>query len=72
MEILNKFKSESQPLIYTTGAFLKPLQVIDSLGVERWMWFVSEFTDDSYFDGEIYNPLEFANSKEELTHSEIN
>lgn len=57
---------ESNPVIHTTGAFLKPIKVTDSNGIEQWLWFVSEFTEDSFLNGEIYNPKEFANSKEEL------
>jgi len=63
---MNKLRFDNEPVIHTTGAFLKPLKVVDSQGNENWIWFVSEFTDDSFFNGEIYNPSEFANSKEEL------
>ena len=57
---------DNEPIIQTNGAFLKPAKVIDSTGKEIWIWYVSEFTEDSFLDGEIYNPKEFANSKEEL------
>lgn len=56
-----------EPKIHTTGAFLQPAKIIDSSGKEIWIWYVSEFTDDSFLNGEIYNPKEAANSKEELT-----
>ncbi len=54
------------PKIHTTGAFLQPAKVTDSTGKEIWIWFVSEFTDESFLNGEIYNPKETANTKEEL------
>ncbi|OFX27201.1 MAG: hypothetical protein A2033_07445 [Bacteroidetes bacterium GWA2_31_9] len=63
---MNNLKFDYEPVIYTTGAFLKPLKVIDSQDNEKWVWFVSEFTDDSYFNGDGFNPHEFANSKEVL------
>jgi len=57
---------DNEPIIYTTGAFLKPMKVTDSEGKEIWVWYVSEFNEDSFKDGEIYNPKEFAKSKVEL------
>jgi len=57
---------DNEPVIYTTGAFLKSMKVTDSEGKEIWIWYVSEFNEDSFKDGEIYNPQEFANSKENL------
>ncbi|NEW79333.1 MAG: hypothetical protein GZ086_07885 [Gelidibacter sp.] len=63
---MSNLKFDNEPIIHSTGAFLKPMKVVDSEGREQWLWYVSEFTDDSFFEGEIYNPNEFANSKEEL------
>ena len=63
---------DNEPIIFTTGAFLKPLKVIDSEGKEIWVWYVSEFIDDTFQDGEVYNPQEFANSKEELIKEFVN
>lgn len=57
---------DDSPSIFTTGAFLKPMKVKDSEGKEIWVWYVSEFIDDSFLDGGIYNPQETANSKDEL------
>jgi len=56
----------SEPKIHTTGAFLQPAKITDSTGKHVWVWYVSEFTDDSFLNGEIYNPHETANSKEKL------
>lgn len=57
---------DSEPKIHTTGAFLQPAKIIDNTGKEIWIWYVSEFTDDSFLNGEVYNPQETANSKKEL------
>lgn len=57
---------DNSPTIFTTGAFLKPMKVTDSEGKEIWVWYVSEFIDDSFLDGAIYNPKETANAKEML------
>lgn len=54
------------PSIFTTGAFLQPMKVTDSEGKEIWIWYVSEFIDDSFLDGEVDNPQETANSKKGL------
>jgi hypothetical protein len=54
------------PVIFTTGAFLKPLKMTDKAGKDIWVWFVSEFIDDSFLNGEVYNPPEFGNSKNKL------
>ncbi|MDR0612456.1 MAG: hypothetical protein LBG45_03045 [Dysgonamonadaceae bacterium] len=54
------------PIIFTTGAFLQPMKVITDNGKEQWIWTVSEFIDDSYKNGEIYNPNEYANNLSEL------
>ena len=63
---MSNLKFDNEPIIYTTGAFLKPMKVTDSEGKEQWVWYVSEFVEDSFLQGEIYNPKEFANSKDEL------
>ncbi len=63
---MNPIIFDNEPVIYTTGAFLKPMKVTGSSGKEIWVWHVSEFNEDSFKDGETYNPKEFANSKEEL------
>lgn len=55
-----------EPAIYTTGALLKPMKVINSNGKEIWLWYVSEFVDDSFNDGEVFNPKEFSFSKSKL------
>jgi len=48
--------------IYTTGAFLAPVNLKYSNGNTEWMWVVSGFEDDSYLDGKICSPVERAGS----------
>ena len=48
--------------IFTTGAYLYPLEGIDG----RFYWAVGGFEYDSFMDGEIHNPLESADTLEEL------
>jgi hypothetical protein len=45
-----------QSSIFTTGAFLKPLQLIDNNGNTLWRWVVTSFEDDSYLNGKICRP----------------
>ena len=54
------------PIIFTTGAHLQPMKVKNDDGKEYWVWAVSEFVDDSFKDGEVYNPKEIAESFAEL------
>lgn len=51
--------------IYTTGAFLSPVKV-----GEHWVWMVDQFEDDSFLDGDVYNPLESAASRDALILSD--
>ena len=39
--------------IYTTGANVVPMQLSNG----KWAWVVQSFEDDSYSDGEIFNPI---------------
>jgi hypothetical protein len=54
-----------EPTIYTTGANLRPITFVCD-GKEKWMWVVVEFIDDSFLDGDVYNPPECAGTKEKL------
>ncbi len=51
--------------IFATGVFLQPVKcTID--GKEQWRWVAVGFEDDSFFDGEIVNPNEYAESVGDL------
>ncbi len=43
--------AEDEPRIYTTGAYLVPLE-IKSRNKTRYVWIVDEFQDDTYICGE--------------------
>jgi hypothetical protein len=49
--------------IFTTGAFLHPVQMNDSEGNKRWFWAVSAFEEDSYKGGFICNPIATADAQ---------
>ena len=57
---------DEHPLIYTTGAYLRPLKTTDKQGNKRWVWYVSEFDDDSFNDGAVFNPKEYTQSLQDL------
>lgn len=63
---MNGIEYQSAPMIYTNGAFLLPFKIMDADGKGTWFWRVSEFNNDSYKEGKIFNPPEFAVSKEQL------
>jgi len=50
------------PTIFTTGAHLVPIKIQKDDGKESWIWSVSEFVDDSFRYGEVFNPKETAES----------
>jgi hypothetical protein len=55
----------SEDKIFATGVFLQPVKCsID--GIEQWRWVAVNFEDDSFFDGEIINPIEYANDINDL------
>jgi len=52
--------------IYTTGALVHPVEMKDYNGSHVWRWVVSSFEDDSYLDGKICDPVESAETCENL------
>ncbi|MDR1543652.1 MAG: hypothetical protein LBS50_04430 [Prevotellaceae bacterium] len=54
------------PIIFTTGAHLQPIQVKKEDGIKYWVWTVTEFVDDSFKDGKVFNPKESAENLENL------
>lgn len=61
-----KFYSLDDPILFTTGAYIQPLKVVDNKGNEKWFWVVSEFVDDTFLDGQVLNPRENGLTKDEL------
>jgi hypothetical protein len=60
------FTEKFNKKIFTTGAFLQPMQIKDVNGNDFWIWAVEKFEDSSFCDGQEYNPIEVADSLEEL------
>ncbi len=60
------FTDTNDAKIFTTGAHLQPMKVKNENGGEYWIWTVSEFVDDSFKDGKVFNPTETAKSLEDI------
>jgi len=54
------------PVLFTTGAHIQPLKIVDNKGNEKWFWVVNEFVDDTFSDGQVLNPRENGLTKDEL------
>ena len=55
----------SEDKIFATGVFLQPVKCSIN-GIEQWRWVAVDFEDDSFFDGEIINPIEYADDIKRL------
>jgi hypothetical protein len=55
-----------EPILFTTGAYIQPLKLIDNMGKEKWFWVIAEFIDDTFLDGKVHNPSESGLTKQEL------
>lgn len=55
----------SNDKIFATGVFLQPVKCTIN-EIEQWRWVAVGFEDDSFFDGEVINPIEYANNINEL------
>ncbi len=51
--------------IFATGVFLQPVKCTIN-NIDQWRWVAVGFEDDSFYDGEIINPNEFAGRMEDL------
>lgn len=63
---------KTNPTIFTTGAFLRPMKVKDTDGNDIYVWYVCEFVDDTFNNGVIYNPHEVAGNLETLVKAAHN
>lgn len=64
-KIDDKLILTEQDIVYTTGAFLKPIQ-IDIDGEKQWRWVVIGFEDSSFLDGEDIGLYDYADNIESL------
>ena len=51
--------------IFGTGVFLRPVKCTIN-GIETWRWVAIGFEADSYYDGEVINIYDYADSFEGL------
>lgn len=71
MDNLNKVQIQPQDKIFATGVFLKAVEV-EINGSKQWRWLAVGFEDDSYFNGELIDVYDYANSFEELIKDDEN
>ena len=58
-------ENEQNIIIFSTGVHLQAIKcTID--GDEQWRWVAVGFEDESFFDGETINPVEYANESKDL------
>ena len=56
---------DKQITIFSTGVHLQMAKcVLD--GREQWRWIAVSFEDDSFYDGEIINPIEYSNDPKKM------
>ena len=63
--LASNFFAESKPIIFTMGAFLVPMEISRN-GKSFFVWVVEAFEDDTFKDGEIYNPREYGETIDKL------
>lgn len=51
--------------IFATGVFLQPVKCVIN-NQEQWRWVAVGFEDDSFLDGKLVNPNEYADNIEGL------
>ncbi len=55
--------------IFATGVFLQPVRCTIN-DKEQWRWVAIGFEDDSFYDGEIINPNEYADNISDMIIAE--
>jgi len=51
--------------IFSTGVFLESVECVIN-GKKQWCWVAVGFEDDSFLNGKVINPIEYANKREKL------
>jgi hypothetical protein len=51
--------------IFATGVFLQPVKCLIN-GIEQFRWVAVSFEDESYFDGQIVDPIEYADNLQQM------
>ena len=55
----------SKTVIFSTGAHLQAVECIIN-GIKQWRWVAVGFEDDSFLNGEMINPIDYADKKSSL------
>lgn len=58
-------KTKNQETIFSTGVHLQSVECFIN-GKKQWRWVAVGFEDDSFMDGEVINPVEYAKKQENL------
>ncbi|MFH0924182.1 MAG: hypothetical protein V1872_00885 [bacterium] len=64
-KILGSQITDFEPTVYTTGAHLIPLKIIIN-GIEKYVWVVNEFDNDTFLDGKNCSVTVIADNKNNL------
>jgi len=51
--------------IFATGVFLEPVECTIN-GKKQWRWLAVSFEEDSYFEGNLINPVEYSENIHKL------
>lgn len=51
--------------VFATGVFLQPVKCTIN-GIDQWRWVAVEFEDDTFYDGEIIDVYDYADSLDGL------
>lgn len=56
--------------IFATGVFLQPVKCTIN-NIEQWRWVAVGFEDDSFYDGKIINPYDYADNIQGLINTDV-
>ena len=59
MSTINRKRLDHKITIFSTGVHLQAVRCAIN-GKEQWRWVAVGFEDDSYLDGKVINPTEYA------------
>ena len=60
-------KFTDKDTIFATGVFLQPIKCTIN-GIKQWRWVAVGFEDDSYFDSELIDVYDYADTLEGLVN----
>lgn len=56
--------------IFATGVFLQPVKCTIN-GIQQWRWIAVGFEDDSFYNGEIIDPNEYADNISDMVIADM-